>query len=138
KSIRLKVASCKPIVLGGTVKTARNVASSGCFGSRMWRERVTTHLCMSIPKKEYEAEAEHWIQIYLADSHGRWRWTNSRLERPMSSIVLSPGVKEMLLADIEDVLNSVKWYADCGIPFRGGYPLHDVPGSGKSSPLPAS
>ncbi|TFY65257.1 hypothetical protein EVJ58_g2087 [Rhodofomes roseus] len=84
-------------------------------------------------KKEYEAEAVHRIQIYFADSHGCWRWTDSRHKRPMSSIVLNQGVKEMLLADTKDFLKSEKWYADRGIPFRRGYLLYGVPGSGKSS-----
>ncbi|KAI0661417.1 P-loop containing nucleoside triphosphate hydrolase protein [Cubamyces menziesii] len=87
-------------------------------------------------KKEYEAEAVHRIQIYFADCHGCWRWTDSRHKRPMSSIVLNPGVKEMLLADTKDFLKSEKasnWYADRGIPFRRGYLLYGVPGSGKSS-----
>ncbi|KAI6157900.1 hypothetical protein BKA82DRAFT_258241 [Pisolithus tinctorius] len=84
-------------------------------------------------KKEYEAEAVHRVQIYFADSHGSWRWTDSRHKRPMSSIVLNPGVKEMLLSDARDFLKSEKWYADRGIPFRRGYLLHGVPGSGKSS-----
>lgn len=84
-------------------------------------------------KKEYEAESVHRIQIYFADSHGSWRWSDSRHKRPMSSIVLNPGVKEMLLGDTRDFLCSEKWYADRGIPFRRGYLLHGVPGSGKSS-----
>ncbi|EIM80091.1 P-loop containing nucleoside triphosphate hydrolase protein [Stereum hirsutum FP-91666 SS1] len=84
-------------------------------------------------KKEYEAEAVHRIQIYFADSYGSWRWTDSRHKRPMSSIVLNPGVKEMLVADTHDFLRSEKWYADRGIPFRRGYLLYGVPGSGKSS-----
>jgi chaperone BCS1 len=84
-------------------------------------------------KKEYEAESVHRIQIYFADSHGSWRWSDSRHKRPMSSIVLNPGVKEMLLGDTRDFLKSEKWYADRGIPFRRGYLLHGVPGSGKSS-----
>ncbi|TFK44041.1 hypothetical protein BDQ12DRAFT_594079 [Crucibulum laeve] len=84
-------------------------------------------------KKEYEAEAIHRIQIYFADAHGSWRWTDSRHKRPMASIVLNPGVKEMLLDDTRDFLKSEKWYADRGIPFRRGYLLHGVPGSGKSS-----
>ncbi|THU98917.1 P-loop containing nucleoside triphosphate hydrolase protein [Dendrothele bispora CBS 962.96] len=84
-------------------------------------------------KREYEAEAIHRIQIYFADQYGSWRWTDSRHKRPMSSIVLERGVKEMLLGDTRDFLRSEKWYADRGIPFRRGYLLHGVPGSGKSS-----
>ena len=59
-------------------------------------------------KREYEAEAVHRIQIYFADAHGSWRWTDSRHKRPMESIVLEPGVKEMLLADTRDFLRSEK------------------------------
>jgi mitochondrial chaperone BCS1 len=84
-------------------------------------------------KKEYEAECVHRIQIYFADAHGSWRWTDSRAKRPLSSIVLNPGVKEMLVSDTKDFLRSEKWYADRGIPFRRGYLLYGVPGSGKSS-----
>ncbi|EAU91005.2 mitochondrial chaperone BCS1 [Coprinopsis cinerea okayama7 len=84
-------------------------------------------------KKEYEAECVHRIQIYFADAHGSWRWTDSRAKRPLSSIVLNPGVKEMLVDDAKDFLRSEKWYADRGIPFRRGYLLYGVPGSGKSS-----
>ncbi|KAI0255479.1 hypothetical protein BJV78DRAFT_1273466 [Lactifluus subvellereus] len=84
-------------------------------------------------KKEYEAEAVHRIQIYFADSYGSWRYTDSRHKRPLGSIVLNPGVKEMLVADAKDFLKSEKWYADRGIPFRRGYLLYGVPGSGKSS-----
>jgi len=62
-------------------------------------------------KKEYEAEAIHRIQIYFADSHGSWRWTDSRHKRPMGSIVLNPGVKEMLLNDTKDFLKSEKVHA---------------------------
>jgi chaperone BCS1 len=87
-------------------------------------------------KREYEAEAVHRVQIYFADSyvlyrlrsvpnpdgttllttqpvrHGSWRWTDSRHKRPMSSIVLNPGVKEMLLADARDFLRSEKVIED--------------------------
>lgn len=59
-------------------------------------------------KKEYEAEAVHRIQIYFADSYGSWRYTDSRHKRPLSSIVLNPGVKEMLVADAKDFLKSEK------------------------------
>uniref|UniRef100_A0A0W0G2U1 Uncharacterized protein n=1 Tax=Moniliophthora roreri TaxID=221103 RepID=A0A0W0G2U1_MONRR len=44
-----------------------------------------------------------------------------------------PGVKDMLLADCKDFLASEEWYAERGIPFRRGYLLHGVPGSGKTS-----
>lgn len=55
-------------------------------------------------KKLYEADAEHRVNIYFADAHSSWRWTDSRTKRPLSSIVLNKGVKEMLLDDAKDFL----------------------------------
>ncbi|KAL1660888.1 BCS1 N terminal-domain-containing protein, partial [Schizophyllum commune] len=80
-------------------------------------------------KREYEKDAEHRVHIFMADtSYGCWRWNGARQKRPMSSIVLQPGVKDMLLADCRDFLASEEWYAERGIPFRRGYLLHGVPG----------
>ncbi|KAJ7065335.1 P-loop containing nucleoside triphosphate hydrolase protein [Mycena amicta] len=85
-------------------------------------------------RKEYEKDAEHRVHIFLADpTYGCWRWNGARQKRPMSSIVLQPGVKEMLLADCKDFLCSEEWYAERGIPYRRGLLLHGVPGSGKTS-----
>ncbi|KAJ3743704.1 P-loop containing nucleoside triphosphate hydrolase protein [Lentinula detonsa] len=85
-------------------------------------------------KRDYEKDAEHRVHIFMADStYGCWRWNGARQKRPMSSIVLQPGVKDMLLADCRDFLCSEDWYAERGIPFRRGYLLHGVPGSGKTS-----
>lgn len=39
----------------------------------------------------------------------------------------------MLIADAKDFLASEAWYAERGIPYRRGYLLYGVPGSGKTS-----
>ncbi|KAH9976010.1 P-loop containing nucleoside triphosphate hydrolase protein [Lactifluus volemus] len=57
----------------------------------------------------------------------------SRPKRPLTSIVLDDGIKELLLEDANDFLKSKQWYADRGIPFRRGYLLYGPPGSGKTS-----
>ncbi|KAK7062556.1 hypothetical protein VNI00_000044 [Paramarasmius palmivorus] len=51
----------------------------------------------------------------------------------MKSIILDPGIKDTLLEDARDFLESKAWYAERGIPFRRGYLLHGAPGSGKTS-----
>ncbi|KAI0924341.1 hypothetical protein AcW1_006482 [Taiwanofungus camphoratus] len=85
-------------------------------------------------KREYEKDAEHRVHIFMADTtYGCWRWNGARQKRPMSSIVLEPGVKDMIIADCQDFLCSEDWYAERGIPFRRGYLLYGVPGSGKTS-----
>ncbi len=79
-------------------------------------------------KHEYEKDVEHRVHMFTADTYeaidlsrsrlnssdfprtyAYWRWNGSRKKRPMSSIVLEPGVKEMLLADCRDFLRSEYW-----------------------------
>ena len=62
-----------------------------------------------------------------------WRHLTSRPKRPMGSIVLDPGIKDLLLSDAKDFIASRSWYASRGIPFRRGYLLYGSPGSGKTS-----
>jgi chaperone BCS1 len=38
----------------------------------------------------------------------------------MHSIILDPGVKDILIDDAKDFLLSKEWYAERGIPFRRG------------------
>ncbi|TFY67601.1 hypothetical protein EVJ58_g1530 [Rhodofomes roseus] len=67
-------------------------------------------------KREYEKDAVHRVHIYMADTtYGGWRWNGARQKRPMSSIVLEPGVKDMILADCQDFLCSEEWYAERGM-----------------------
>jgi len=61
-------------------------------------------------KHEYEKDVDHRVHIFTADTtNACWRWNGSRKNRPISSIVLEPGVKEMLLADCRDFLRSEYW-----------------------------
>lgn len=54
-------------------------------------------------------------------------------KRPLDSVFLDEGVKERIVADIEDFLGSQDWYTERGIPYRRGYMLFGPPGTGKSS-----
>ncbi|KAG8950019.1 hypothetical protein FRC04_008098 [Tulasnella sp. 424] len=81
----------------------------------------------------HKSQEQNRVAIYIADNYNNWRWSGSRPKRPMSSIILEPGVKEMLIEDAKDFLTSEDWYAARGIPFRRGYLLHGAPGSGKTS-----
>ena len=56
-----------------------------------------------------------------------------RRKRPLSSVVLAPGVKDLVVGDVHSFLSSADWYHDRGIPYRRGYLLHGPPGTGKSS-----
>lgn len=63
-----------------------------------------------------------------------WRpFGNPQRKRPLSSVVLAPGVKEKVVADLREFLSSSDWYRDRGIPYRRGYLLYGPPGTGKTS-----
>ena len=47
----------------------------------------------------------------------------SRPKRPLKSVILDAGVKEAILEDALNFLDSKEWYLERGIPFRRGYLL---------------
>ncbi|KAF8906321.1 P-loop containing nucleoside triphosphate hydrolase protein [Gymnopilus junonius] len=81
----------------------------------------------------YQTAQQNTISIYTSDSNNSWRHMASRPKRPLKSIVLDHGIKDLLIDDARDFLASKAWYAARGIPFRRGYLLYGVPGSGKTS-----
>ena len=56
-----------------------------------------------------------------------------RKKRPLGSVILDEGVKEAVVADVQDFLQRQQWYVERGIPYRRGYLLFGPPGSGKTS-----
>ncbi|KAJ6498338.1 mitochondrial chaperone bcs1 [Mycena vulgaris] len=94
--------------------------------------RVLNELLLEA-KKDYMAAEEHSISIYVSDMNNSWRHVASRPKRNINSIILDPGVSELLVDDARDFLESKAWYAARGIPFRRGYLLYGAPGSGKTS-----
>lgn len=56
-----------------------------------------------------------------------------RQKRPLSSVVLAPGISERVENDVRNFLSRREWYSARGIPYRRGYLLHGPPGSGKTS-----
>ena len=61
------------------------------------------------------------------------RFGEPRTKRPLDSVILDKGIKERIVTDIRRFQSSEKWYQNRGIPYRRGYLLHGLPGSGKSS-----
>lgn len=81
------------------------------------------------------ASKAHEGKTTIYNSWGtEWRpFGHPRRKRPLESVVLDEGVKERIVDDVQDFLNTGQWYHDRGIPYRRGYLLYGPPGTGKSS-----
>ncbi|KAA1470208.1 P-loop containing nucleoside triphosphate hydrolase protein [Dentipellis sp. KUC8613] len=98
------------------------------------RDRAILDSMILEAKRAYMATQTDTIGIYVNEGfNSDWRYVASRAKRPIKSIILDAGVKELILDDAKDFLRSKQWYADRGIPFRRGYLLYGAPGSGKTS-----
>ncbi|KAG5350229.1 hypothetical protein C0989_012019 [Termitomyces sp. Mn162] len=100
--------------------------SHSFFYKRRW---VT--VTRSLENTGYYSRPEERLTISYRS--GDWRHAATRPKRPLHSIVLDPGIKDMLIDDARDFLGSKPWYSARGIPFRRGYLLYGAPGSGKTS-----
>jgi chaperone BCS1 len=74
-------------------------------------------------KNVWKGVKEELVSIYSSNAKNEWRLITSRPKRPLSSIVLDVGIKEKILNDAKEFLNSKRWYTERGIPFRRGYLL---------------
>lgn len=105
--------------------------------STLWRDRNVFK--QMLDEAQASAQSRHEGKTVLYTSYGpEWRpFGVPRRKRPLESVVLDVGVKERLLTDLKDFLDSGKWYTDRGIPYRRGYLLYGPPGSGKTSVIQA-
>ncbi|MCJ1473770.1 hypothetical protein MMC13_002421 [Lambiella insularis] len=71
--------------------------------------------------------------VYTSRGISWEKFGEPRRKRPLDSVILDDGIKERIVSDVKDFLDSGKWYYDRGIPYRRGYLLHGPPGTGKSS-----
>jgi chaperone BCS1 len=74
-------------------------------------------------KQTWRSKQQNQISIFASDSSLDWRLIASRQKRSFKSIILDKGIKELLLGDALDFLESKSWYIERGIPFRRGYLL---------------
>jgi len=71
--------------------------------------------------------------MYTAMGH-EWRELGDpRKRRPLNSVILDENKSERILKDIQEFINTPKWYSDRGIPYRRGYLLYGPAGTGKTS-----
>lgn len=66
-------------------------------------------------------------------SNGYWQDLSKKDKRDLNTIFLEQSQKDLMINDVDWFFRSRHWYLDRGIPYRRGYLLHGLPGSGKSS-----
>ncbi|KAJ7508840.1 P-loop containing nucleoside triphosphate hydrolase protein [Mycena galericulata] len=77
------------------------------------------------------------VTVHLTDNRGEWAKTVTKSRRALSTLILPADIKETILADAKEFLESENWYSMAGIPHRRGYLLYGEPGTGKSSTIHA-
>ncbi|KAL5518422.1 BAT2_1 [Sanghuangporus vaninii] len=77
------------------------------------------------------------VTVHIANSYGSWTKTVTKNRRSLNTLILPEGVKEDLLRDAREFLQSEEWYVWAGVPHRRGYLLYGHPGTGKSSTIHA-
>ncbi|KAJ7319082.1 P-loop containing nucleoside triphosphate hydrolase protein [Mycena albidolilacea] len=119
----------------------RSQNQTGWYGSKeqtlyvsiMTRDHSVLVSLLQEARRDYLAAQEHKMCVYVSDTSNNWCHVACREKRSMNSIILDPGVKDILIDDAKDFLLSKEWYAERGIPHRRGYLLYGAPGSGKTS-----
>ncbi|KIL64616.1 hypothetical protein M378DRAFT_11395 [Amanita muscaria Koide BX008] len=119
--------NCRAVLVPGEQNEAQALASN----KRRLAYIPSWNQLLLEAKKEYVAAQENTISVVVSDSNNDWRHLANRPERPLTSIILDPGVKDEPIADAKEFLQSRSWYAARGIPFRRGYLLYGAPLAGE-------
>jgi mitochondrial chaperone BCS1 len=60
------------------------------------------------------AQDELFVDMIYPTFSRDWKYISSRVKRPLNSIVLDNGIKELLLEDAREFMRSKQWYTDRG------------------------
>lgn len=62
-----------------------------------------------------------------------WEEIEDYFPRMLESVILPPVLKTDVVADVQSFLSARNWYMQQGVPYRRGYLLYGLPGTGKTS-----
>lgn len=99
----------------------------------LYRDRFVFESIFLEANKLAMQAVEGKIVMYVARAFAWEPFGDPRKKRPLDSVVLDRGIKDRIVADIQEFINSHQWYTDRGVPYRRGYLLYGPPGTGKSS-----
>jgi mitochondrial chaperone BCS1 len=73
------------------------------------------------------------LASHLYQFNETWRYVYAYTPRVLDSVILKPGEKESLVADIQKFRVSRERYRRLGVPYHRGYLFYGPPGTGKTS-----
>lgn len=96
------------------------------------RQSFLRDLLMEVAARFGERDPTETL-VYRDDSFEDWTEAARIRRRGLDSVVFPAGIAERIVADARAFLGNANWYVARGIPWRRGYLLHGVPGTGKTS-----
>lgn len=98
------------------------------LGSRAYVDKLFEEM-----RECYIRNTEKGVSTYRADKYGGYDECDQVRKRSIESVLLPATIKKEIEDDLQEFLDSEEWYHDRDIPWRRGYLLEGVPGSGKTS-----
>ena len=118
-----------PVSAGGSFSMRKhevfNIRVLG-HNQRIVRELIEDAQRSSARSRETRIEVFCSIQNY-------WSRVDTKEPRAVSTIFLPGNTAEEIITDAERFMGNRAWYRERGIPYRRGYLLYGIPGSGKTS-----
>jgi hypothetical protein len=96
-------------------------------------KEAITEMLQGIVNEHYDQFPKNQIQIRTNDKYGNWDRANSLTVKGLEKIIIDPGLKTMLMNDIDEFKLSKDWYLETSIPYKRTYAFHGGPGNGKTS-----
>lgn len=98
---------------------------------RWWRKHFDEIInAVKIINKETKDELEVFASY---DSDGDWNMGVKKRKKSIDSVILNKEIKQNIINDLRNFINSRDQYEQFGINWNRGYMLYGVPGSGKTS-----
>ncbi|WWC63632.1 uncharacterized protein I303_106237 [Kwoniella dejecticola CBS 10117] len=106
------------------------------------RSREIFHSLILHSRTLYLSRSAHRLSIYIPRLSanwwvGSWKLTSFKPIRPWESVFLPKSIKDGVLRDTREFLENKEFYSDRGLPWRRGWLLYGLPGTGKTSLITA-
>lgn len=99
-----------------------------------WRaKKEINQLIVTIAAEYFKEKETNEVRVYANNQWGDWSCINKNRVKTFDQLILPREVKADIIGDMDEFINSIKWYTDRGIPYKRGYCFHGRPGNGKTT-----